>query len=367
MKTGLILLLTVVLAGFWAVFLHINTYMPPPDRVAIHYSIYTTLGPTDAQETAQHHTALLMEAFDAMDGARQDRDAALRQMLYGFILLFAMAGGVAYVVLYFKIIRPFRRLKAFAGHVAAGDLHSPLTMDRDNIFGAFTESFDIMRAALKAAQENEMQANKSKKELVAALVHDINTPVASVRSALEILKITQPNPQLDAADQKLAQISTLITNLFQSTMEELEAIPVTPEETPSTAIAALLHQADDENAIPHMEIPHCIVLADPLRLQQVFDNIIKNAYKYAGTALAVTAVIAEDFLHITIADHGPGVPEKELGMLTRKFYRASNIGKADGYGLGLYLTKYFLEQMGGGVYIENGDTGLMVTVLLRLA
>ena len=357
----------VVLAGFFAVYIQLNTYMPPPDRVAIHYSIYTTVGPAYAQETAQLHTALLMEAFETMDMARQDRDRTLRHMLYGFILLFALVCGVGYMVLHYKIIRPFKKLKAFATHVAAGDLHSPLVMDRDNIFGAFTESFDIMRAELKKAQENEMQANKSKKELVAALVHDVNTPVASVRSALEILKITQPHPQLDAADQKLAQISTLITNLFQATMEELEAIPVAPEETSSTAVATLLHHADDEKRIPHIDIPHCIVLADPLRLQQVFDNIIKNSYKYAGTAIGVHGVIAEEFLHITVQDHGGGVPEKELPMLTRKFYRASNVGKADGYGLGLYLTKYFLEKMGGGVYIENGDTGLMVTVLLRLA
>ena len=366
MKKVLAILSMVILAGFWMVHIQFNTSMPEPDRVAIHYSIYTARGAAYAQETANLHMALLMEAFEAMDMAREARDTTLRHMLYGFILLFAILCTAAYALLHYKIIRPFQKLKGFAAHVAAGNLNAPLAMDRGNIFGAFTESFDLMRGELKKAQENEIQANKSKKELVAALVHDVNTPVASVRSALEILKMTKPDPLLDAADQKLDQINTLITNLFQATMEELEAIPVTPEETQSTTIAALLHHADDEKRIPHIHIPHCIVMADSLRLQQVFDNIVKNSYKYAGTAIAVNAFIEEDHLYIEIQDHGGGVPEKEIPLLTSKFYRAANTGKTEGYGLGLYLAKYFLDAMGGGIYVENGDTGLMVTVLLRL-
>ena len=79
------------------------------------------------------------------------------------------------------VVRPFRQLKDFARRVAGGNLDIPLAMDRGNLFGAFTESFDIMRDELKKARLAEAKANAEKKELVAKLSHDIRTPVASIR------------------------------------------------------------------------------------------------------------------------------------------------------------------------------------------
>ena len=79
------------------------------------------------------------------------------------------------------IIKPFRQLEGFAERIAGGNLDIPLMMDRQNLFGAFTESFDIMRSELKKARAAEARANASKKELVAKLSHDIKTPVASIK------------------------------------------------------------------------------------------------------------------------------------------------------------------------------------------
>jgi K+-sensing histidine kinase KdpD len=66
-------------------------------------------------------------------------------------------------------------------------------------------------------------------------------------------------------------------------------------------------------------------------------------------------------------DFGSGVPEKELPFLTGKFYRGKNTEKTDGYGLGLYLAKYFMENMNGGLCPENRENGFMIVIMLRLA
>lgn len=92
-----------------------------------------------------------------------------------------------------SIFRPFRKLKTFAGHVAAGNLDIPLKMDRGNMFGAFTESFDLMRDELAKARESERLANESKKELVASLSHDIKTPVASIKAVSEVMMVKSQN------------------------------------------------------------------------------------------------------------------------------------------------------------------------------
>lgn len=84
------------------------------------------------------------------------------------------------------ILRPFRKLKGFAERVAGGDLDIPLEMDRENLFGAFTESFDLMRSELRKARIAEAQATASKKELIARLSHDIKTPIASIKAVSEV-------------------------------------------------------------------------------------------------------------------------------------------------------------------------------------
>lgn len=96
-----------------------------------------------------------------------------------------ISGGIciAYAVyMYVTMIRPFRKLKGFAERIAGGNLDIPLEMDKRNLFGAFTENFDIMRSELKKARIAEAQAQQSKKELVAKLSHDIKTPVASIKA-----------------------------------------------------------------------------------------------------------------------------------------------------------------------------------------
>ena len=85
------------------------------------------------------------------------------------------------------VFKPFKKLQSFAVNVARGNLDIPLKMDKNNPFGAFTESFDIMREELAAARQSEYAANRSKKELVASLSHDIKTPVASIKAVSELM------------------------------------------------------------------------------------------------------------------------------------------------------------------------------------
>ena len=175
------------------------------------------------------------------------------------------------------VLSPFRKLKGFAQRIAGGNLDIPLEMDRRNLFGAFTESFDIMRSELKKARIAEARANASKKELVAKLSHDIKTPVASIKAVSEIgLAVT--NNGKDQANyaqiiSKADQIDTLVTNLFTATLEELQQLTVTPANIDSKQVKTLLENSDYMHRAAVPDVPECLVYADGLRLQQVFDNI----------------------------------------------------------------------------------------------
>jgi len=252
-----------------------------------------------------------------------------------------------------------------------GNLDIPLEMDKNERFGAFTESFDMMREELKKARENEHAADRSKKELVASLSHDIKTPVASIKATTELMLISvrddKEKAQLERIEAKAEQINTLITNMFLATLEDLQALSVTVAEVHSTVIPRLIENADHKGFVKPFSIPSCIFLTDIVRLQQIFDNVIGNSYKYADTEIAIHADFEGPFLMLVIEDQGPGAPEEELPLLTNKFYRGNNATEKSGYGLGLHISKTLLEDMSGSLSCENHPHGFAIRIRLRLA
>lgn len=305
-----------------------------------------------------------------------ERLFAKRKRTLLLVMLLAMLLQCGLCIGYFfylkrVMIDPFEKLNGFAQRIAGGNLDIPLSMDRHNLFGAFTESFDIMRSEIKKARIAQAKANVSKKELVAELSHDIKTPVASIKAASEVGAALTDNERIrDNYTQiiyKADQINTLITNLFTATMEELEQLSVTPEDMESRVVEEMLESSDylHRGVIP--KIPECILYADPLRLQQVFDNIFANSYKYAGTKIEVMVCRKERRLDVRIEDYGGGVSEEELPLLREKFKRGGHVEHVEGAGLGLYISDYFMGEMKGELVIENGEHGLAVTVRIPLS
>lgn len=268
------------------------------------------------------------------------------------------------------VIKPFDRMKSFAERIAGGNLDVPLEMDRQNLFGAFTESFDLMRSELKKARIAEARANESKKELVAELSHDIKTPVASIKAASEVGAALSPDERhrknYEQIIQKADQINTLVTNLFSATLEELQELSVTPSALKSEKLRELLETADYLHRAVIPPIPDCLLFADRLRLQQVLDNIFVNSYKYADTKIKVTVCMEDHYLAVSMEDYGGGIDHSELPLLKEKFKRGSNTKDIEGAGLGLYLSDYFMKQMQGRLDIENGLDGLKVTIWIAL-
>lgn len=281
--------------------------------------------------------------------------AILLSLLFGFIL-----------IIYIKIISPFQKLKTFAHQIAIGNLESPLTMSRYNYFGAFTESFDIMREELKKARQGEFEANKSKKELVASLSHDIKTPVSTIKALCELLEIKLQDQdcihKIRTINQKADMIDKLISNMFHATLKELEVLKIQPKEESSTIIPPMFEDINHFGKI-HIDntLPSCLIYCDNLRLNQVIDNVINNSYKYANTDIHVSYNEESDYISIEIRDYGDNVESLELPLVFEKFYRGKNAISHSGAGLGLYLAKQFMEGMDGSITCHV-DQGFVVTL-----
>ena len=371
---------------------------------------------------------------------RNLKNAALLVALLTLMLIIIL---IYFIHINRNVVGPFQKMKDFAVRVASGNLDTPLEMDKGNVFGDFTEAFDIMREELKASREREEAAIRSRKELVAELSHDIKTPVASIKAMADVMSLTAKDDlerdTIASINGKADQIDKLISNLFHATLEELEQLEVNTEEISSKEILQMIREADNMKKVVEMDIKDAILICDKLRINQVISNIISNSYKYAGTEITVSsrfetnveaesnlinkgmnrdadnkgmnrddentgadgdtsyagnigtdrvAYIADDidrnenidydtkenlfstcreYYILEISDKGGGVPESELEIITKKFKRGSNSEGKDGSGLGLYISKYLLEKMGGGLECTNNGEGLTVLIRIQIA
>ncbi len=252
-----------------------------------------------------------------------------------------------------RLLRPFRQLNGFARRIAAGDLDLPLKMEKGGPLGPFTEGFDLMRAELRRAREEARRAEQSKKELTASLSHDIRTPAASILATAELALVRTQEPEArrawETVQNKAEQIRLLINDLFHASLEELEELNVTPKEESSRVLIGLLKAADYRGKAVIPPVPDCLLSFDRLRLGQVFDNIVSNSYKYADTAIRIRFEFDGGLLAVTFSDSGPGAPPESLPFLCRKFYRGPNTAGKSGSGLGLYLSRWLMEKMGGSL------------------
>lgn len=304
----------------------------------------------------------------------EQKEALMRIVLVAISAIWFL-GMVLFVYFYMGYVRPFHKLKNFAGEVARGNLDMPLSMTKFNYFGVFTESFDIMREELRRAKENEYKANVSKKELVAELSHDIKTPIATIKAACEVIEVKSAKSEgigglelhdkVQLIEKKADVVEQLINNMFHATLEELEVLKVEPQEELSTCIDEMFKELQVYGNI-HIEnqIPQCLLWMDKLRMVQVIDNIVNNAMKYAKTDVHISYSQRDNGILIRIMDDGPGVPEEDLAKVSEKFYRGSNVAGENGSGLGLYLTKMFMEKMEGQMNCYN-DNGFVVELFLR--
>ena len=315
-----------------------------------------------------------------------------------------MIGVICYgIYVHRNIILPFQNLKDFAAKVAQGNLDESLKMDRNNMFGAFTESFDIMREELAETKSRELELQKKERELVASLSHDLKTPVTGIKLAAELMQmrlsvktdtamntsetsgegekmpdgeitfaaeeIKQLNTDAEGILNKAGQIDTLVSDLFTSTLDDLGEFKVNLNDEKSIILGDIVKSFDDRGLAVVGDIPSVIINTDAKRMSQVIGNIMSNSYKYANTKIDIDFRVADNYLEMQISDHGPGVPAGELDLITNKFYRGKdweNSGK-DGHGLGLYIAKSLMKRMNGDLIAESNGDGLAITLVIPLS
>ena len=301
------------------------------------------------------------------------------RMILGFLVCgLTIILGALLLGIYIQknIIVPFKQMKDFAGKVAEGKLDEPLFMEKNNMFGVFSESFDIMREELAESRKREQTLQRKEKELVASLSHDLKTPITGIKLSAELLKAKLTMQGIENLDQiadniykKADQMDLLVSDLFSYTLDDLSEFTVNCQDEESRVLSDIIKKSDDKSCIIQSSIPSVLIRIDVKRLNQVIGNIIANSYKYADTQIDVNYRIIKGYLEMQIRDYGPGVPEEELQLITNKFYRGKGVEdiKKEGSGLGLYISKTLMEKMNGEMVCKSEGDGFTVILLIPLS
>ncbi|MGB4335540.1 MAG: PAS domain S-box protein [Chromatiaceae bacterium] len=257
--------------------------------------------------------------------------------------------------------------------------NSALEVDGEQM-GAVLVAHDI--TGLKHSEEALREADRRKDEFLATLAHELRNPLAPIRSAVEILKLKAPDdPTLQAVhgliDRQLRHLVRLVDDLLDVSRITRGRLQLRRERV---ALAEVLEQALEASR-PHVECaghdlsvtlpPVPVYLdADPVRLAQVFLNLIHNACKYTnpGGQIRVSAELDGPEVVVTVADTGIGVPPEDLVRLFETFAQLGPTGERaqGGLGIGLSLARGLVEMHGGSIEARSEGPGKGTQLVVRL-
>ncbi|MCD7858863.1 MAG: HAMP domain-containing histidine kinase [Firmicutes bacterium] len=306
--------------------------------------------------------------------------ALWREVLKVFGISLAVLAGVMLVVYlcgsYFirSIVLPVDEITQKARRIAAGSYGIQIPKQYDDEIGELAEAVNEM--SLQISQNEKLQ-----RDFISSLSHELRTPLTAITGWSETLLSMET---LDAEtargvrviSREAKRLTDMVVELLDFTRLQDEHIKLNirpsdlraefedtvfmyPSRVRQEGIA-LEYLANDEE-IP--EIP-----CDPERMRQVFLNILDNAAKHGADGKRIEASIhsSGDFVTVQIRDFGPGIPEDELPLVKRKFYKGSS--KARGTGIGLAVCEEIVTMHSGELILENAPGGgTLVTIRLPVS
>ncbi len=215
--------------------------------------------------------------------------------------------------------------------------------------------------------EAARQSDELKSTLLDALAHEFKTPLTSIKAAStsllssNALKPDQQRELLSIVDEETDRLSVLVTEAIQ--MARIEAGRVilrrashSVQELVESVLDKLRTAVEDRNIAVNIAPGLPLVWVDAELIEVALRQLVDNALKYspAGSPVSLTGILKDGRVIISVADHGPGIPETEQGRIFEKFYRAeASRHQIPGAGLGLVIAREIIHAHGGEIWVES--------------
>jgi signal transduction histidine kinase len=210
------------------------------------------------------------------------------------------------------------------------------------------------------------EVQEQREDLVRMVSHDLRGPLTSVLGQAQMMAVLLERTGQDGSLRRGAEaivtgakrMNVMIQDLVdvarvESGQLDLKRAPVDLRPYVLELKQRLVGVLDTDRI--QVEIPENLspVWADPDRLERVLTNLLSNGLKYSQAEVRVTADRAGGEVRVSVSDRGAGIAPDDQAHLFERFYRAKGTRKAEGLGLGLYITRMLVEAMAGRVWVES--------------
>lgn len=288
---------------------------------------------------------------------------ATRQFAFSLItnslLSFGIVFALTLILGYFLSKRMSKDLIQTAEQAVTIDLGQEIRYPKSRVLEISTiqDSLETLQTRLKLKQT-------SRKKRIDELVHQTRTPLTILRTHLEgfqdgIIRFTPE--EVKTCETQIDNLSSIITNMSglidaEKDVGELHMTNVDLSVLVRQIVAGLKAQFDQKTvelaALNHNKIT---VHTDPYLLSQAIYNLLTNAYKFtpSGGRVTIAYEVIDKALVISVRDTGVGIPAEEQARVFEAYYRGKNAVHTSGEGIGLYLVKENLRQIGGKIELES--------------
>jgi signal transduction histidine kinase len=278
--------------------------------------------------------------------------------------------GLLGFVLSWSLIGPIQRIDSRLGAIASGDFSGHVEVDNRDELGALAAKVNRMNDQLRSVYAELEEASRHKSEFLANMSHELRTPLNAIIGFSQVLRdemVGSVNPKqaeylediISSGNHLLSLINDVLDlSKVEAGQVELEVRPFSLREALERGVVMVRERATEEGvrvafaADPEVDV----VDGDERRIKQVIFNLLSNAVKFtpAGGEVDVSATRVNGEVRVAVADTGPGVPPEDRDRIFEEFQQSeSGVGHREGTGLGLALSKRFVELHGGRIWLES--------------
>ena len=315
-----------------------------------------------ANTTRKRTNALIAENAGAYTSSRN----LLVGAAAGTIVLALLLG----FVLSWSLIGPIQRIDSRLAAIASGNFSGHVDVTNRDELGALAANVNRMNDELQRLYRELETASRHKSEFLANMSHELRTPLNAIIGFSQVLRdglFGEVNAKqeeylediLTSGHHLLALINDVLDlSKVEAGQVQLELAPFSIEDALERGVSMVREQAT-RNGVQvtlHANDGFHVVTGDERRVRQVIFNLLSNAVKFtsAGGSVDVTATRANGEVRVSVADTGPGITEDDLGRIFEEFQQTeAGARQHEGTGLGLALSKRFVEMHGGRIWCDS--------------
>ncbi|WP_178021554.1 cell wall metabolism sensor histidine kinase WalK [uncultured Paenibacillus sp.] len=293
---------------------------------------------------------------------RDESIAAVRNVLVlSGLGAFLLALGITWILA--KILsRPLLQMQVATRRIAAGELETRLTIQRDDEIGVLADSINHLAAELQRYRD-------TRQEFFANISHELRTPITYLEGYAQVLRKRlyetedEKDKYLDIIHEEAIRLQHLVEDLFDLAKMEEGKVSLSLEwidlaEIAGNAVQKIKLKASEKNLSLQTKINRNIPLiyGDGLRMEQILLNLLENAVRYTERGhISLELGQKSDYVYLAVEDTGIGIPEEELSYIFERFYRVekSRSRQHGGTGLGLPIAKKLVELQGGELLVSS--------------